>query len=207
MDINNFLNFKCALFDLDGVVFDTEPQYTVFWRGEFQHYYPEQPGMEMRIKGMALTEIYERFLKEFEAEWQAITQRLNDFEANMQFVYVDGFVDFVKQLRDNGIKTAVVTSSNRDKMVNVYEKCPEFKGYFDRIFTAEDFAKSKPAPDCYLRGMKYFGCQASETAVFEDSINGLKSAKASGGFVVGLTTANPESVVGEYADVMIPNYR
>lgn len=207
MDINNFLKFKCALFDLDGVVFDTEPQYTVFWRGEFQHYYPEQPGMEMRIKGMALTEIYERFLKEFEAEWPAITQRLNDFEANMQFVYVDGFADFVKQLRDNGIKTAVVTSSNRDKMVNVYEKCPEFKGYFDRIFTAEDFAKSKPDPDCYLRGMKYFGYQASETAVFEDSINGLKSAKASGGFVVGLTTANPESVVGEYADVMIPNYR
>ena len=207
MDKNIFLKFKCALFDLDGVVFDTEPQYTVFWRGEFQHYYPEEPGMEMRIKGMALTEIYERFLKDYETEWPLITQRLNDFEANMQFVYVDGFEEFVNLLRNKGIKTAVVTSSNRDKMVNVYKKCPEFKDYFDRVFTAEDFAKSKPDPDCYLRGMDYFGCQASETMVFEDSINGLKSAKASGGFVVGLTTSNPESVVGEYADVMISDYR
>ena len=207
MDLNRFLNFKCALFDLDGVVFDTEPQYTLFWRSEFQHYYPEEPGMEMRIKGMALTEIYERFLKEFEEEWPAITQRLNDFEAKMQFVYVEGFADFVNQLRGHGIKTAVVTSSNRAKMVNVYKKCPEFESYFDRVFTAEDFAKSKPDPDCYLRGMKYFGCSASETLVFEDSINGLRSAKASGGMVVGLTTSNPESVVGEYADIMIPNYK
>ena len=48
---------KAALFDLDGVVFNTEPQYTIFWKSQFKMYYPELPGIENQIKGMTLVEI------------------------------------------------------------------------------------------------------------------------------------------------------
>ena len=50
--------FKAALFDLDGVVFDTEPQYTVFWGGQCRLYFPDDEGLEHRIKGQTLTQIY-----------------------------------------------------------------------------------------------------------------------------------------------------
>ena len=43
---------KAALFDLDGVVFNTEPQYTIFWKSQFCMYHPELPGIENQIKGM-----------------------------------------------------------------------------------------------------------------------------------------------------------
>ena len=49
---------KAALFDLDGVVFDTEPQYTIFWGGECRRYHPEHPRLEHEIKGSTLQRDY-----------------------------------------------------------------------------------------------------------------------------------------------------
>ena len=198
--------YRCALFDLDGVVFDTEPQYTVFWKKECQHYHPEETGMEQRIKGMSLTEIFSTFFADVQDEWQAITERLNSWEASMTYEYISGFERFMDELKSMQIKTAVVTSSNKKKMESVYRQLPDFKNLFDAILTAEDFDRSKPDPDCYLKGMARFGCQPEETLVFEDSVNGLKSGKASGGTLIGLATTNPEEIVREYTDIVIRNY-
>lgn len=198
--------YKCALFDLDGVVFDTESQYTVFWHQECMRYRSDIPGLEHRIKGMALTEIFETYFKEFEAEWSEIVKRLDAFEAGMRFVYVDGFEGFIRRIKAMGMKTAVVTSSNREKMKSVYRQRPEVLELFDVIMTAEDFSFSKPDPDCYLKGMDRFGCSAEVTMVFEDSINGLKAGRGSGAFVVGLATTNPADVVAQYSDVVISSY-
>ena len=120
--------YKAALFDLDGVVFDTEPQYTVFWGSQCRHYHPEEPDLEYRIKGQTLDQIYERwFAGDLAAERPVITRRLNEFESQMNFDYVTGFEQFIATLRSRDIKTAVVTSSNRRKMEAVYRKHPEFK--------------------------------------------------------------------------------
>lgn len=53
------MKIKAALFDLDGVVFDTEPQYTVFWGTICKEYHPEEVGLEHRIKGQTLTQIFD----------------------------------------------------------------------------------------------------------------------------------------------------
>ena len=202
----DYNKYKCALFDLDGVVFDTEPQYSIFWQKECQYYHPEQPGLEQRIKGMVLTEIFNTFFKDVEDEWGDIVERLNSWESSMDYEYGAGFEDFIKQLKLHGVKTAVVTSSNREKMKSVYRQHPQFKEMFDAILTAEDFDKSKPDPDCYLKGMARFGCKPDETVVFEDSVNGLKSGKASGALLVGLCTTNPEEIIKEYTNLIIYNY-
>lgn len=198
---------KAALFDLDGVVFDTEPQYTVFWGNECRRYHPDKPGLEHHIKGQTLVEIYDQcFAGELVGEQPAITQRLNDFEAQMHFDYVAGFESFVHSLREKGVKTAVVTSSNQQKMESVYRQHPEFKSIFDAILTSEDFDESKPSPDCYLKGAQCFGVKPVECVVFEDSFNGLKSGRASGAFVVGLATTNSPESIAPYADVVVKDF-
>ena len=53
--------FKAALFDLDGVVFDTEPQYTKFWGAQCREFRPDYPGLEHAIKGQTLCEILENY--------------------------------------------------------------------------------------------------------------------------------------------------
>lgn len=198
---------KAALFDLDGVVFDTEPQYTVFWGSQCRLYHPEHPGLEHEIKGSTLDQIYGRWWSgELEKERETVTQRLNEFEAQMDYTYINGLEAFINDLHQHGVKTAVVTSSNQPKMQSVFKARPEFKELFDAILTSEDFAESKPSPDCYLRGAARFGVEPSECVVLEDSFNGLKSGRAAGMFVVGLATTNKKEDISSLSDVQISDY-
>jgi len=198
---------KAALFDLDGVVFDTEPQYTVFWGEQCRLYHPEHPGLENEIKGQTLVQIYDRWFSGPLAEEQPlITQRLDEYERQMHYDYLPGFLEYIGQLRSEGVKTAVVTSSNRPKMESVYAMHPEFQSLFDAILTSEDFSRSKPDPDCYLKAASRFDASPDECVVFEDSINGLKAGRAAGMRVVGLLTTNPLEAVASLSDVQIKDY-
>ena len=197
---------KACLFDLDGVVFETESLYTSFWCGMKKEYCPEIPDFEYIIKGQTLVQIYDKYFAGEEKKQEEITQKLNEFEQNMPFNYVDGFESFVKDLKNKSIKTAVVTSSNIEKMQNVYRKHPEFQSYFDAILTAEDFAESKPSPDCYLKAAARFEVPANECVVFEDSFNGLRSGLVSGARVIGLATTNSIAEIKKYTDEVISNY-
>ena len=199
---------KAALFDLDGVVFDTEPQYTIFWGSQCRLYHPERPGLEHEIKGSTLQQIYDKWWSgELEKERDIVTRRLNEFEAQMDYSYIAGFEAFVRDLRQHGVKTAVVTSSNMPKMESVFRVRPEFKSLFDAILTSEDFAESKPSPDCYLKGAERFGVSPDECVVLEDSINGLKSGRAAGMYVVGLTTTNTKENIEALSNIQIKDYQ
>lgn len=202
--------FKAALFDLDGVVFDTEPQYTQFWGSQCREFHPEMPGLEHQIKGQTLTQIYDKYFNgELEQKRELITSRLDAFEQHMSFDFVEGFEAFVSDLRSHGVKTAVVTSSNKAKMQSVYDKVENFKSLFDEILTAEDFSHSKPHPDCYQKAAARFSADSSECIVFEDSFNGIKSGRAADMVVIGLSTTNSaesilpmcNKVVGDYSSL------
>lgn len=197
---------KACLFDLDGVVFDTEPLYTLFWRNLDKRLRPNIDNFEHIIKGQTLVQIYDKYFAGEEKKQEEITAFVNEYEQNMSFNYITGFEDFVKDVRSKGIKTAVVTSSNLEKMQNVYNKHPEFKGYFDEILTSEDFEESKPSPDCYFKAAARFGVSPKECIVFEDSFNGLRSGIASGARVIGLATTNSVTEIEPYTKEVISNY-
>ena len=198
---------KAALFDLDGVVFNTEPQYSVFWGAQCREFHPELPGLENKIKGQTLVQIYDAwFSGPLEGQQAVITARLDDFERQMSYDYIEGFEDYIRSLRQQGVKTAVVTSSNQPKMEAVYAKRPEFKTLFDASLTSEDFERSKPDPDCYLKAAQRFGIDAKDCVVFEDSFNGLKSGRAAGMYVVGLATTNTAGDIKSLCDKVIDNF-
>ena len=197
---------KACLFDLDGVVFDTEPIYTKFWHNVGVKYCPTITNFAHDIKGQTLVQIYDKYFVGEKDKQEDITKDLNDFERNMPFVYIAGFEDFVKGLKCKGIKTAVVTSSNLEKMQNVYNKHPEFKGYFDEILTSEDFVESKPSPDCYFKAAARLDVPLEECIVFEDSFNGLQSGIASGARVIGLATTNSIAEIEPFTKEVITNY-
>ena len=198
---------KAALFDLDGVVFDTEPQYTIFWGDQCREFHPEHPGLEHEIKGQTLSQIYDFWFGGPLAEKRAlITERLNQYEHQMTYEYIDGFEAFVRQLHRQGVKTAVVTSSNQKKMEAVYNKHSDFREMFDAILTSEDFSASKPDPDCYLKAAGLLGVSREDCVVFEDSFNGLKSGRAAGMHVIGLATTNSAESIMPLCDQVIKDY-
>ena len=193
-----------ALFDLDGVILDTEGSYTAFWDDYGSRHFSEKD-FGLKIKGQTLVKILGDYFPE-ENERKAITDAINDFERKMSYPFVPGVENYIKSLKSNGIRTVVVTSSNLLKMENVYRCHPGFREMFDMILTSEDFFESKPSPYCYLKAMRLFGAGPEDCVVFEDSLAGLQAARASGAFVTALTTTNPEEVVRNYADLVIRDF-
>ena len=191
-----------ALFDFDGVIMDTETQYTGFWNEQGLKYLNEED-FGRRIKGQTLAQIYEKYFSTLPEAQQEITAKLNVFEKQMSYEYIPGVEAFIADLRRHDVKIAVVTSSNEEKMQNVYNAHPEFKGMVDRILTGEMFARSKPAPDCFLLGMEIFESTPESTYVFEDSFHGLQAGMTSGATVIGLATTNSrESITGKAHYIM-----
>ena len=196
---------KVALFDFDGTLVDTEGQYTQFWGRMARTYRPDIPQLEYLIKGTTLTQIFDRYFPD--PAWQAeITKGLDEWEAQMDYRPVAGVEAFVADLKQHGVKCAIVTSSNQKKMESVRNQRPEFLAMFDCILTSEDFERSKPDPDCYLKAAQWFNADISECVVFEDAFNGLQAGMASGIFTVGLTTNNSAEAIHDLCHSIIADF-
>lgn len=198
--------FNTALFDLDGVVLDTESQYTVCWNRIGKVYKPDIPHFAHLIKGQTLTQIFDRYFNDEEKAQHEIENQLNEFEKNMDYAYIPGVVSFINELKRNHVNTAIVTSSNQQKMANVYQRHPEFETLFDIILTSEDFKRSKPDPDCYLTAADHFSVSHNQCVVFEDSINGLKAGNAAQMKVCGLATTNSVEVIKPLSDMVMNDF-
>ena len=195
-----------ALFDFDGVVVDTEPQYTLFWDEKGQKYHPEIPNFGHHIKGQTLIQIYKQFFREPEGLQDEITRQLLDYELTMHFEYIDGVVDFMKELREKGVKLAIVTSSNDAKMANAYREHPELKTMVDFIVTADRVTHSKPHPECFLLGAEMLGVERNNCIVFEDSFHGIEAGNRAGMKVIGLATTNSAEAIADKCALVIPDF-
>ena len=201
-------NEKCiaVLFDFDGVVMDTEPQYTLFWDAQGKIYHPEIKDFGNSIKGQTLTQIYSQYFLKPEGIQKQITDQLLDFETKMYFEYIPGVVDFIQELRTHRVKIAIVTSSNDQKMENAYRDHPELKIMMDAIITADKVTHSKPHPECFLLGAETLGIPIENCVVFEDSFHGIEAGNKAGMQVIGLATTNPDTAIADKVSLVIHDF-
>ena len=195
-----------ALFDFDGVVVDTEPQYTLFWDEKGKKYHPEIPDFGHHIKGQTLIQIYKQYFRQPEGLQDEITRQLLDYELTMHFEYIDGVVDFMKELRGKGVKLAIVTSSNDAKMANAYREHSELKSMVDYIVTADRVTHSKPHPECFLLGAEMLDAAVENCIVFEDSFHGIEAGNRAGMKVIGLSTTNSADAIADKCALVIPDF-
>ena len=199
-------SIKAALFDLDGVVVDTEDEYTLFWNEQGRLYRSDIPNFALGIKGYTLTQVFQEFFADTPRLHTPITQALDAHERSMKYNYIAGAPDFIKLIRASGIKTALVTSSNNKKMEAVFAIRPELKNLFDLVVTADSVKKSKPDPEGYLLAAKTLNANTNEAVVFEDSFSGLRAGKASGMPVIALSTTLTPEQVAPFCRFSISNY-
>ena len=181
---NETRKIRAVLFDLDGTLIDTEGQYSEVWGRIGRQYHPEMEDFAAHIKGLTLQRILDTWFAE-QATREKVVEELYAFERGMYFDFYPGAREFVAALRSGGTKCAVVTSSDRSKMDAMRRKVSDLDNLFDAIFTAEDFHRGKPDPDCYITAAEAMECDREECVVVEDAPNGLEAGRNSGMFTIG----------------------
>lgn len=183
--------YTCVLFDMDGVMLDTESQYDKFWKHASDRFNIGIPDFEKKIKGTTLPNILKKYFSEYsQHEVDALVEDLDRFESNMEYPEIAGSIAFVKKLKAENYKVGLVTSSTDTKLVGVH-KAHGFDLLFDTIVSAARVEHGKPSPDCYLLAAQDLGVQAKDCIVFEDSFAGIEAGVAAGMKVIGLATTHP----------------
>ncbi len=193
-----------VLFDLDGVIIDTESYYTEFWDKVGLKYLGTE-NFAASVKGQAISWIINHFEPFKQAEHE-IDAELEKMDSSIPYEYIPGADVFIRRLKEEGIRFGIVTSSNDKKMANLGKVRPELWELADVILTSNNFSRTKPDPECFLMGMEKLGATPEETVIFEDSIHGLNAARAAGARVIGLATSNPRELIEPLSDMVIDNF-
>ena len=188
--------FQAVLFDLDGVLIDSEGLYTRFWE-ETERIYPTGiPDFAHYIKGSNLAKILEHFPTDEIRE--DVVRRIHEFDAQLVYPMFPGAEDLLCELKAESIPAALVTSSDPEKMQRLFALYPHFPDYFSAIINGEMVTHSKPSPEGYLLAASRLGVDPSTCLVVEDSLQGIQAGIAAGATVAGISTTLPDSVIAAH---------
>ena len=195
--------FKAVVFDMDGVITDTEKLYRRFQMEEgLSRGVPEDIMLQAseRIAGgnkftnkPVFEQIVGRGIDYFEYREKMLTR----LDAHIKAHGVElkqGVRDILKYLKDKDIKIGLATSTAKERAVSnlvsnhIYE-------YFDKLVFGDMIQNGKPAPDIYLKACEELGVKPEEAIAVEDSINGIIAAGRAGTYpvmVIDLIKPKPE---------------
>lgn len=190
-----------CLFDLDGVLVDSERIYSKIWEAIECQWPTGIENFTYKIKGTTLEDILEKYFPEEVRE--DVTNELLRLEAMMIYEPLPGAIDFLDTLKQKGIPIALVTSSNGHKMAHLWNDMPGFKEKFNVVITGDEVKCSKPDPEGYLAAARAIGIDPKRCAVFEDSLQGVKAGKAAGAFVIGIAGTLKASDIAPFSDIVV----
>ncbi len=198
---------RAILFDLDGVLTDTSEYHYLAWKRLADELgLPFDRHKNESLRGVSRRESLELILQgraaspvEIEAWMERKNRYYLDYIARMTpDNLLPGALDLLKELRQAGYKTAIVSSSKNTPLVL---NRLQIGGWLDVVVDGNTPARSKPAPDLFLQAAQRLGVAAEACLVVEDAEAGVEAGKAAGMRTLGL---GPEQRVGA-ADYCLPD--
>jgi HAD superfamily hydrolase (TIGR01509 family) len=172
-------NLKAAIFDMDGVLFDTEKLYQQTWREIASELGVElEEGFTQAISGTSgekMRRVIERYyhVPDGQTVVDACMKKMRE-KLEVHVPVKEGVVEILTEFKNRGMKIAIASSSGR-KQIESNLKNSNLAQYFDKIICGDDVEHGKPAPDIFLIAAKSLECEPEECYVFEDSENGVKA--------------------------------
>lgn len=180
------MNKKVVIFDMDGVLIDSEPVYLQMFR-EFlekngctvdERILKAIAGASAKQTWVYMAEMWKAHI-EPEALHQEFRRQYPDFQIPYREVLFAGVKELLEKLRSNGIRIALASSSSKRSIHRMLDETG-LKSYFSWIVSGEMFRESKPDPEIYLHMLECIGLPAKDCVAVEDSTYGIQAAKAAG---------------------------
>ena len=177
---------KAVVFDMDGLMFDTERVAILAWDyagekmglGKTGYMVYKTLGVNVEASNKIWTEEFGDKYNEEEL-WKYTREFNRDFYANNKVPVKKGLYVLLDYLKSNGYKLAVASSTSK-RGVERNLKSAGVLEYFDAIICGDMVEKSKPEPEIYLKACETLGVEPAEALALEDSRNGLLSAHRAG---------------------------
>lgn len=192
MVVTNNKLAKAVIFDMDGVLIDSEPYYTSRFENLFKaNDKPYTAEARSRLAG-ASSQMEFEIVREFWGEEISADELKRMYkEVNSpnspdykELIFPDA-VEVLERIREAGLTMALASSSGINTIERVLSTL-SLKDYFSSIISGEMFKQSKPHPEIYLHSMEKLGLKAQECIAIEDSTYGVQSASAAGLRVVAI---------------------
>ncbi len=208
------MELKGVIFDMDGVIVNSEPQHVAFEVDilkslgiDFpENGFPEYAGLAMDKFWLSLKERYN--LKQPVEELLAYdtAMRAKAFREQDHFDIPSGVVGLIKSFKRAGIPLALASSSHTMVIDAILDKLG-FRRYFDVVVSGFELKNGKPAPDIFLYAADLLGTPHAESMVIEDTANGVLAAKNAGMKCLGYQNpTNPTRQDLSKADLVIDSF-
>ena len=184
------MEIKAVLFDMDGLMVDTESLSTeAFINSAKAQGYNMTKEETLKVLGFTKANIYQFWIDYFQGTNVDGKKLVDDhYEYIENVLYTVGpekmpyVEELLKYLRENNYKIAVASSSDTADIKNNLEKT-KLEKYIDEIASGAEVENGKPAPDVFLLAAERLGVDAKDCLILEDSKAGIKAGKASGAMV------------------------
>ncbi len=182
---------RAALFDMDGLMIDTERLHHESFKTVLEQHgiapAPDARGV-IHTSGISAEANWERFKKQygFDADTRELTKAKNDAHRKLlknKLKAMPGLLDLLRDLKANGYKIAIASSSIREHIDLVVDRLG-MSDFFDAITSGDEVTNGKPAPDIFLKAAMKLNVKPVECVVLEDAMHGMLAGKAAGMHVV-----------------------
>lgn len=204
---------QTVIFDMDGVIVDTEPVHRYAY---FQHF--EELNIEVSeemytsFTGFSTRNTFQKLKEQFgiNEEVENLIQRkrsiFNDaFDTKEDLELLEGVENLIKDFHQNGMQLIVASSASKVTIERVFNRFGLHQ-YFSHIVSGEDFPKSKPHPAIFEHAASLSITSKENCIVIEDSTNGIKAAKAAGIFCIGYNSIHSKGQDLSLADVVVSHF-
>ncbi len=190
---------KACIFDLDGVIVDTAKYHYLAWKRlakELGFEFTEKDNEQ--LKGVSRMESLEILLRvgNIKIDDPKIKEQLADKKNGWYVEYINqmtkdeilpGVLDFLKLLKENGIKIAIGSASKNTMTIL---RRIELDDYFDVVIDGTKITKAKPDPEVFLKAAEELNIAPEGCCVFEDAVAGIEAAKRAGMKCIGVGNPN-----------------
>lgn len=202
---------KAIIFDMDGVIIDSEPLHF-----ELERELLEELGGKITEKehnnfvGTTDYHMWDTFKKQFNIELpveEIINIKRERFNQNIHRIkLVDNFEDFIIKVYDAGYSLGLASSNNKKTVDLIIERF-NLNKYLKVAMSGEEVKKGKPDPEIFLTTAKYMNLKPEDCLVIEDAKNGVLAAKAARMKCIGFKNENSGNQDLSNADLVIDNYK